>query len=57
MPTASEAIALYQQSLQISESIARISHKQCDSYGALRYRNLYNPYRETVSGIFHGVDF
>ncbi len=29
---------------------ARISHKQCD-------HNLYNPYRETVSGIFHGVDF
>ncbi len=30
--------------------LARISHKQCD-------HNLYNPYRETVSGIFHGVDF
>ncbi len=30
--------------------ITRISHKQCD-------HNLYNPYRETVSGIFHGVDF
>jgi CRISPR-associated protein Cmr6 len=39
------------------ERLARISHKQCDSYGALRYRNLYNPYRETVSGIFHEVDF
>ncbi len=35
---------------QIAEVLARISHKQCD-------HNLYNPYRETVSGIFHGVDF
>ncbi|WP_157749919.1 hypothetical protein [Dolichospermum compactum] len=28
----------------------RISHKQCD-------RNLYNPYRATVSVIFHEVVF
>ncbi|MBO1046387.1 MAG: hypothetical protein HEQ10_00870 [Dolichospermum sp. DEX182a] len=42
----------------IKQESARISHKQCDSYGALRYRNLYNPYRETgipgMPGMFGG---
>ncbi|QYX32534.1 hypothetical protein [Sphaerospermopsis torques-reginae] len=37
-------------SSKIHYCLTRISHKQCD-------RNLYNPYGETVSGIFHGADF